>query len=189
MKRRRILLSLAIAFALILLTALGWLFVRKVRRGTLRVEAIVSDRSGNRRSASPATLYLLDRDMMKLALVKAGEESALQQRVFAEHTGLRNLAAVLNARRREAYSLGPDVTLFVEQTEPLWQPHVIQTIQMDASGHATLGGIEPGEYWLMCRAETEDKGVAFWNLPLTVNRGENKIRLEPFNSLQCSSCR
>jgi hypothetical protein len=187
MKRRPVARTFAITFALALLVALSWFFVRNFARGTL--EARVTYRAADERAAGFAALYLLDTDMMKLPLVKEGEESPLEQEVFRRHADLRNLARVLNARRREAYSLGPEVTRFVEESEPLWQPHVIRTARADADGRAILYNLKPGQYWLMARVETAEKGVGFWNLPVTVNAGENQISLTPFNSLQCSSCR
>lgn len=190
MKRKRILLSFSIAFALLFLAGLGWPIARRwLTRCTLLVEVRLSDIKGEQRPASSVILYLLDQDMMKLALVKEGATNPLQEKVFRENPNLRGLAAVLNARRREAYSLGPDVSLFMEQSRELWQPHVIQTTQTDGEGRAGFENLEPGDYRLMGRAERPDGGVAFWNLFLTISRGQNSRRLEPLNSLQCSSCR
>lgn len=188
MRRKRIPYSLYIAFAILLLTSLGWLIARSgFARATLLVEAQLLYK-GEVRPVANATLYLLDRDMMKLALVLEGEANPLQERVFKEHPALRNLAGVMNARRRESYALGPEVVPFMEQSQALWQPHVVQTTRTDAEGGARFVNLEPGDYWLACRVETPSGGVAFWNLFVTVKRGDNSIRLEPLNSLQCSSC-
>jgi hypothetical protein len=188
MKRKRILLFVSVAFALLLLAALAWAVSGRLTRGVLSVTAQVS-RSGGDAPRPRARLYLLDEDMMRLALVKGGEPSPLQEKVFRENPRLRNLAGVMNARRREAYSLGPEVSDFVEQSRPLWQPHVLQSAETDANGRAVFYNLAPGDYWLMGSAEIPDGGVAFWNLPVTVGRGETSVRLEPFNSLQCSGCK
>ena len=188
MKRKRILLFVFVAFALLLVAALAWAVSQRLTRGVLLVTAHVS-RSGEDAPARSATLYLLDEDMMRLALVKGGEPTALQEKVFRENPRLRNLAGLMNARRREAYSLGPEVSDFMEQSRPLWQPHVLQSTEVSPEGRATFRNLSPGDYWLMGRAETSDGGLAFWNLPVTVKRGENSIRLDPLNSLQCSGCR
>lgn len=188
MKRKRILLSISIAFALLLLAALAWAVAGRLTRGALLVTAQVS-RSGKDAPARGAQLYLLDEDMMRLALVSRGEPGALQEKVFRENPKLKNLAGLMNARRREAYSLGPEVSDFVEQSRPLWQPHVVQSAEADAQGRASFYNLKPGDYWLMARAETPDGGVAFWNLFVTVKRGETSVKLEPLNSLQCSGCR
>lgn len=190
LKRKRSLLRATIAFAFLLLAVLGGLVARSLLlRGSLLVEARLSYMNGGQRPVAFATLYLLDSDMMKLALVKEGETNPLQEQLFREHPNLRTLAGVMNARRREAYSLGPDVVPFMEETRPLWQPHVIQTARTDEEGRTSFQRLEAGDYWLMCRAETQDGGVAFWNLFVRVSRGENHIQLAPQNALQCSSCR
>lgn len=189
MKRKRARLIFYVAFALILLAGLGWLTARRLKGGALLVEARLSSSKGEQRPAGKVTLYLLDEDMMRLALVTGNEPTPLQERVFRENPKLRNLAGLMNARRREAYSLGPEVSAFIEQSRPLWQPHVLQTALTDAYGRATFRNLKPGDYWLMGYTETgEGNGVAFWNLFVTVNRGEQSITLEPLNSLQCSAC-
>jgi hypothetical protein len=187
MKRKRILLLVSVAFALLLLAALAWAVYGRLTRGVLLVSAHVS-LSGADASRPRVRLYLLDDDMMRLALVKGGEPSPLQEKVFRENPRLRNLAGVMNARRREAYSLGPEVSNFVEQSRPLWQPHVLKSAETDANGRAAFYNLLPGDYWLMGTAETPGGGVAFWNLFVTVGRGETSVRLEPANSLQCSGC-
>jgi hypothetical protein len=192
MKRKRKRPLFFIAFALLLLLLLagsGWLLARRrLTRTTLLVEARLSSVK-EEQPASRATLYLLERDMMKLALVEAGGPSPLQERVFSEHPKLRHLAALMNVRRREAYSLGPEVLQFVEQSRPLWQPHVLYTTETDMFGRAHFYNLKPGDYWLVCRAETRGGGVAFWNLYVSLHRGEQTVTLEPFNSLQCTACR
>lgn len=126
---------------------------------------------------------------MKLSLAKEGEMNALQEKAYRENPKLRNLAGVMSARRREAYSLGPEVAAFMEQSRPLWQPHVMQTKVTDEEGRATFTELKAGNYWLMSRAETEDGGVAFWNLSIKVEGSDSSITLEPQNSLQCAGCR
>lgn len=190
MKRKRILLLCYVAFATILLAGLGLLVARsRLARASLQVEARVANAPGERQPVPSATLYLLNQNMMKLALAREGGLSSLEERVFRENPDLRKLAGLMNARRREAYSLGPEVVSFMEQSRPLWQPHVIQTAQTDAQGRARFDNLKPGDYWLMGRAGTEGGGVAFWNLTVSIGRGENTVRLEPANSLQCSGCR
>lgn len=189
MKRRHVLLLLSIAFALLLLTALAWVGVRRFTRGVLLVSARVHYPDNERAPASGAVLYLLDEDMMKLALVKEGEMPPAQEKVFRENPTLRNLAGLMNARRREAYSLGPEVASFMEQSRPLWQPHVLQTRETDRDGRATFTNLTPGDYWVMGRVETRGGGIAFWNLPVQVKRGQTSIELDTVNALQCSGCR
>lgn len=190
MKRKRVSLLLSAAFALLILIALAWVGARRLTHGVLLVSARISDADGRRAPAGSATLYLLDEDMMKLSLVKEGETSPLQEKVFRENPRLRNLAGIMNARRREAYGLGPEVVTFMEQSRPLWQPHVLQSRETDTEGRATFTDLEPGGYWLMGRASLRGGGgVAFWNLFVPIERGETSLTLEPANALQCSACR
>lgn len=191
MKRRRILFWLSIAFALILIAGLSLFVARRSQttRASLLVEARVRYYKADEQPVASATLYLLDQDIIRLALVKEGEPaSPLQEKLFRENPKLRNLAGIMNARRREAYPLSPDVAPFVEQSRPLWQPHVIRTALTDGAGRARFSNLAPGDYWLMCLVEMRGGGVAFWNLFVTVHSGDNSVKLEPLNSLQCSSC-
>jgi hypothetical protein len=189
MKRRPVSLSLSIAFALLLLTALAWVGSCRLTHGVLLISARVYYQGDADSHASAATFYLLDEDMMKLALVKEGEMSPLQEKVFRENPKLRGLAGLMNARRREAYSLGPEVAQFMEQSRPLWQAHVVQTRETNAAGRATFTDLAPGDYWLMGRVSLRDGGVAFWNLSVQIKRGETSVTLEPANALQCTACR
>jgi hypothetical protein len=89
---------------------------------------------------------------------------------------------VMDARRRNAYSLGAEIITFVEDSRPLWETHVIQSARTDAQGRAVFENLELGDYWLMGRTESVD-GAAFWNQKLSVNRGENRITLDQSNAL------
>lgn len=189
MQRKRTLRHFHVAVLLLLSTLPAWVCTAcRPARGNLLVTARTTNSRGASAPAKSATLYLLDEDPMKLSLAQAGALAPLQEKVYAENPKLRNLAAVLNARRREAYSLGPEVASFVEQSSPLWQPHVIQTRATDAAGRASFMELKPGDYWLMCLAETEEGGVAFWNLSIKVEGADSSVTLEPRNSLQCSAC-
>ena len=88
----------------------------------------------------------------------------------------------MDARRRNAYSLGAEVIPFMEDSRPLWEPHVIRSIRTDAQGRALFQGLKPGDYWLMGRTETKE-GAAFWNQRVSVGRGENRITLDQTNAL------
>lgn len=187
MKRRRILLWLSIAFVLLLIA--GLFVARRTRaRATLSVDARVYYSNGEVQPTPSATIYLLDSDVIGLALVKEGGPDPLQEKVFRDNPKLRNLAGLMNARRHAAYPLSPDVVPFVEQSRPLWQPHVVQTALTDAAGRARFSNLAPGDYWLMCLTETRTGGVVFWNLFVRIHGGQNSIGLDPTNSLQCSSC-
>ena len=188
MTRKRTPILTAVAFAA-LVAGLVWLAAAGLMRGSLLVEARINYSEGEPQPIAMAPIYLLDADMLKLAQGGEGRMSPLEERVFRENPDLGHLAGVMNARRREAYSLGPDVVPLMEKSRPLWEPHVRQRVQTNAGGRASFSDLKPGEYWLVCRSETRDGGVAFWNLPVTVKRGENRIALDARNALQCSSCK
>lgn len=189
MKRKGVLIYVSTAFALLLIVALGWVIYGKLTRAGLQVTAHVSRPDGEEVPAGTARFYLLDEDMMRLALVKEGEPTALQEQVFRENPKLRSLAGLMFARRREAYSLGPEVSDFMEQSRRLWQSHVKAMTETDAMGRAIFRDLVPGDYWLMGRAATPQGGVAFWNLFISIRGGETSINLSPANSLQCSACK
>jgi hypothetical protein len=187
MTRKTFLLWLAAGGALLLLLGLGWLIIPALNRGHLLIETKVSPDASAPQAAIKSTFYLLDTDMMTLAA--AGDKNGdLREKVFRENPQLENLAGIMNARRRAAYSLGPDVVPFIEQSRPLWEPHVIQSVEADSTGGARFQDLKPGDYWLMGRRDWSD-GVDFWNMRVTVKRGENRLMLDKTNALQCSSCK
>ena len=124
------------------------------------------------------TAHLLDTDPINLVMTGADEQSPQGQEVYRAHPKLKQLAALLNARRQAAYSPGPDVFLFLDQSRPLWEPHVIETLQPDAEGGAGIDGLRPGNYWLMARSEE-----AFWVQPVAVTEGDNVVVLDRSNAL------
>ncbi|HEX8174544.1 MAG TPA: carboxypeptidase-like regulatory domain-containing protein [Pyrinomonadaceae bacterium] len=188
MKRRRILLPLSAALGLLLLIALASVVVHRLTHGVILVSAHLSYPDNERAPAQGAVLYLLDEDMIRLVVLKDCETNQLREKVFSENPGLRSLAGLMNARRREAYSLGPEVADFMEQSRPLWELHVVQSGKTDAEGRVTFTDIRPGDYWVMGRVESRG-GVAFWNLSVQVRRGASSITLQPANALQCTGCR
>jgi len=182
MARKRILFLLAGAVLLLILSGLGWLILPRLNRGSLVMTAQTISPSGELRAAAGATLYLLDADMILLGMVKGNESSPLRERVYREHPNLGMVALVMDARRRAAYSLGAEIIPFMEDSRPLWEPHVLQVARTDAQGRAVFEHLKPGDYWLMGRTESVD-GAAFWNQRLVVNRGENRITLDQNNAL------
>ena len=156
----------------------------QLNQGTLAVTASIKyDARENAQAVAQTTFYLLDADPFLLALEQKNETDPLREKVFRENPKLNNLAGIMNARRREAYSLGPDLVPFMEQSRPLWEPHTVARAQTDHEGHALFNRIEPGAYWLMGRTEDNRGRLAFWNMPVPISRGENKIMLNESNAL------
>lgn len=182
MARRRTLLILAGVFALLILCGLGWLIIPGLNRGSLLVETQIIRPSGETQAVARETFYLLDADMIMLAMIEGNASSPLREKVYREHPQLGMVAQVMDARRRSAYSLGSEALPFMENSRPLWEPHVIQSAQTDAHGRAVFKSLKPGDYWLMGRMEAGG-GAAFWNQRISVSRGANKITLDQNNAL------
>ena len=170
-------------FALLILCGLGWLIIPKWNRGSLLMEAQVVRSSGKTQPAARETFYLLDADMIRLVMVEGNESSPLRDQVYREHPTLETVARVMDARRRSAYSLGAEVIPFMLNSRPLWETHVVQFAHTDTHGHALFKSLKPGDYWLMGRMDTAGEGAAFWNQPITIGRGENRVKLDQTNAL------
>jgi hypothetical protein len=183
---KRIYLWLAEMLVLLILCGLGWLIIHGFNRGSLLIEAQIVRPSGETQAVAGETFYLLDADMIGLAMIEGNERSPLRDKVYMEHPNLGMVAMVMDARRRSAYSLGAEVMPFMESSRPLWESHVIQSAQTDKRGHAFFKNLKPGDYWLLGDMETVD-GAAFWNLPISIGRLNKPIKLDQNNALYMRS--
>lgn len=184
--RKRLHLWLAGMLGLLVLCGLGWLVISRLNRGSLVMEAQLVRPSGETQAVARETFYLLDADMIMLSLIEGNERSPLRDKVYREHPNLGMVAMVMDARRRSAYSLGAEAIPFMENSRPLWEPHVIQSAQTDERGRAVFKSLRPGDYWLLGRIEKRD-GAAFWNQRISVFRGDNRITLDQNNALYIKS--
>lgn len=121
------------------------------------------------RPPSQVTVYLLDTD-------------PIDRELYSADAKLKEMASLMNARRREAYSLGPDVFLFLDQSKPVWEPHVVRSVETDGEGNARLDDLQPGSYWLMAYSRTQVRD-ALWLQQVTIKEGDNEAVLEPGNAL------
>lgn len=128
-----------------------------------------------------ATCYLLDTDPFALAMRADGGTGA-DEKVHRAHPKLRSLAGLMNARRREAYSVSRDVFLLMEQSKDLWEPHVVHSAQTDRQGRAVFKGITPGSYWVMGDVRAAG-GEAFWLQQVAVTSGVNYLSFNRQNAL------
>ena len=152
------------------------------------VAAHTGTEAGGRRPSAGATFYLLDEDVIRLAMAEPEAGDAAQEAVHREHPRLRLLAGLMNGRRFSAYRLGPDVKLMLEQSRPLWEPRVLRSARADARGRAAFDGLAPGDYWLMC-LDDGDGRLAFWNMKLSLARGANEVTLDAQNALTLDDTR
>jgi hypothetical protein len=164
--------------ALVILSSLFTLHCSYSRPTSLRVRVRLDSGSVYSMSLERVAVHLLDVDPINLVLTGSEEHTE----VYRAHPRLKVLAGVMNARRQAAYSLGPDVFLFLDQSRPLWEPHVIKSMQTDAEGDARLDDLKPGSYWLMGYSEGQER-EAFWIQQIMVKVGDNEIVLEPGNAL------
>jgi len=146
------------------------------------MEAQITRPSGETQAVARESFYLLDVDMISLAMDEGDERSPLREKLEREHPNLRMVARVMDARRRSAYSLGAEAITFMENSRPLWESHVVGSAPTDAQGRAVFESLKPGDYWLMGRMQ-ERGGAAFWNQRIFINRGENRIVLDQNNAL------
>ena len=82
MTRERTHLLLAGTFTLLILFILGWIIIPKLNRGSLVMEAQIARPSGEAQPVAGATFYLLDADMIVLAMAKGNDSSPLRDRVY-----------------------------------------------------------------------------------------------------------
>ncbi|MBA3321605.1 MAG: hypothetical protein H0T45_09225 [Pyrinomonadaceae bacterium] len=177
MKRQHILVSLLLP-ALVFLCDCHAL----LRRADVELNVQVPATADEREPRGAVTFHLLDADPITLAMRAGDDENEVSEMVHREHPKLRSLAGLLNARRREAYSLSSDVFLLLDQSKPLWQPRVVQTVSIDRLGHASFRRLKPGTYWIMGYVR-EPWAEAFWLQQLSVGSGATTVALNQSNAL------
>src|SRR5215213_7224469 len=168
--------------ALVALAALFELHCSHPNRASLRLKARPGSPPGDSTPLAGVTLHLLDIDPIDLVVTGVEDHTPHGERVYQDHPRLKELANLMNARRQAAYSLGPDVFLFLSQSRPLWEPRVIKSAQTDAEGNARLDGIKPGSYRLIGYIEAPGR-EAFWDRQVAVDEGDNEVVLESSNAL------
>ena len=168
--------------ALVIVSALFSLGCSSSRRSSLQLKSRSQSASGDSAPLAQATFHLLDVDPITLVMTGADEHTPWGGEVYRAHPNLRGLAGLMSARRQAAYSLGPDVFLFLEQSRPLWEAHVIRSVRTDMAGNARLDDLKPGSYWLMGYSETPEAG-AFWVQQVDIKEGTHDVVLERSNAL------
>lgn len=152
------------------------------RRPSLRLRVLPDPTLSESTTFTHVTYHLLNDDPLYLVMNGEDEHTPRAEEVYRANPRLRVLAGKLNARRFGGYSLGPDVFLFMDQSQPLWQPHVIRSGQANVNGYTQLDDLKPGNCWLMVYSHAQGK-QAFWLQYLTVKNGATEIVLEPVNAL------
>jgi hypothetical protein len=138
--------------------------------------------SRNTMHRSAVTFHLLDVDPIYLVMNGGLESTPQGGEVYKEHPRLKTLAGKLNARRFGGYSLSSDVFIFIDQSRPLWESHVIKSGQTDATGNAVLNDLAKGAYWLVAYSRVSGE-EAFWVQQIDIKDGATEIELLRSNAL------
>lgn len=106
--------------------------------------------------------------------------------VYRTHPRLKILAGKLNARRFGGYSLSADVLLFIDQSRPLWELHVLRSGQIGLTGDSSIDNLTPGSYWLLAYSQVPGS-ESFWVQQVDINLGTNEVELQRTNALYVNS--
>jgi hypothetical protein len=156
------------------------------RRASLQIKLRTQVSSRDLLYPSPVTFHLLDVDPFHLVMSGEHENTPQGSEVYRTHPRLKILAGKLNARRFGGYSLSSDVFLFIDQSRPLWELHVLRSGQTDSSGASSIDNLTPGSYWLLAYSRVPD-GESFWVQQVDINAGANEVELQRANALYVSS--
>jgi hypothetical protein len=165
--------------ALVVLSILFNIECSYSRRPSLRLKVLPDKTSRDTTRIAPITFHLLDDDPLYIVM---NERASGTEQLYREYPKLRVLAGKLNARRFGGYPLGPDVFLLIDQSRPLWEPHIIKSTLTDSEGKSQLDDLKPGNYWLMAYPQAEGKEV-LWLQSVTIKEGVTEMVLERGNAL------
>jgi hypothetical protein len=185
MNGKKILLPLTSYLALVTMLAVGCSFLRS----TLIIDAQIIYNMGGPQPVARQTFYLLDADLLSLKAddpkIKAKLDSVTDETEKLSLTmSAMLLAALRNAVENQdmAEKSGKSLLRSVELSKSYWEPHLVQSMQTDFKGHAVFENLKPGNYWLVGMTETR-AAFAFWNLKVSLARGENKLMLDQNNAV------
>ena len=134
-----------------------------IDRGTLSIEAKVSDRTGGTKAVKAEKFYLLDKDL----------ESILDDANIAPIEGqtLKNSFG-LSVLYPDKYSKIRDKALNEINK------HIKYDVTTDSSGKAQMKDIKPDSYYIFAITKTGN-GFAIWSSPIGVKPGQNILDLSP----------
>ena len=134
-----------------------------VDRGTLSLEAKVSDRTGGTKAVKAEKFYLLDKDL----------ESILDDANIApiEGQSLKNSFG-LSVLYPDKYSKVRDKALSEINK------HIKYDVTTDSTGKAQMKDIKPDSYYIFAITKTAN-GFAIWSSPIGVKAGQNNLNLSP----------
>lgn len=137
--------------------------VEKTDRGTLSIEAKVSDRTGATKPVKAEKFYLLDEDL----------ESILSD---------ANIKPVNGQTLRNSFGLS---VLYPDRYGDINKKaldeinkHIKYDVLTDSGGKAQMKDIKPDSYYLFAITKTA-KGFAIWSSRIVINPGQNILNLSP----------
>ncbi len=135
----------------------------KVDKGTLSIEAKVSDKTGGTRAVKAEKFYLLDKDLE--SILSDADFQPIEGQSMKNSFGL----SVLNPGK---YSNVRDKALSEINK------HIKYDVLTDSGGKASMKDIKPDSYYLFAITKTAN-GFAIWSSPISINAGQNVLNLSP----------
>jgi hypothetical protein len=146
------------------------------RDGVLSIEAGLVYRSGDVKPVARTTFYLLDAHpgtVLREAGIRPSDTSSSNPDDPDGLASLLGLAIV--------YADLPSEQSFLSAAMTALKPHIVQSIATDFTGKAQFASAPAGTYYLMGASKTP-RGMAFWNLKVELNSGQNSITLDQNNA-------
>lgn len=135
----------------------------KVDRGSVNLEAKVSDTSGSPRPVRAEKFYLLDKDLNSIlsdADIEPISSQTLQNSFGISVVYPDRYAEIRNKSLAEI------------------KKHIKYEVTTDSSGKAQMKDVKPDGYYLFAITKTST-GFAIWSSPVQVNAGQNNLNLSP----------
>ncbi|MEO6590469.1 MAG: zinc-ribbon domain-containing protein [Pyrinomonadaceae bacterium] len=134
-----------------------------VDKGTLNIEAKVSDKSGGTRAVKAEKFYLLDKDLE--TILNDADFQPIEGQSLKNSFGL----SVLNPGK---YNNVRDKALSEINK------HIKYDVLTDSAGKAAMKDIKPDSYYLFAITKTAS-GFAIWSSQISINPGQNVLNLSP----------
>jgi hypothetical protein len=135
----------------------------KTDRGTLSLEAKVSDRTGNTNPVKAEKFYLLDEDLE--SILRDADIKPVNGQTLKNSFGL---SVLYPDRYRDINKKALDEI----------NKHIKYDVLTDSSGKAQMKDIKPDSYYLFAITKKAN-GFAIWSSPIVINPGQNILNLSP----------
>jgi len=142
-------------------------------KGTVVIDAKISNRTGTTAPVKNEKFYLLDKDLETIL-----SEARLEPIEGQSLTNSLGISVLYPDRFSE----------FNRDALRAIKGHIKYSGMTDGSGKAELGGIEPNNYYLFAVTRS-GHGFAIWSSPVSIIAGQNALNLtpQPINEMELSS--